>query len=54
MDVKSTTINTFHINCVKEHECKIERYNVVFFTTQFFKNKMLVHIFKNILRRIKY
>lgn len=25
MDVKSTTISTFHINCVKEHECKIER-----------------------------
>lgn len=39
MDVKSTTISTFHINCVKEHECKIERYNVVFFTTQFLKIK---------------
>lgn len=39
MDVKSTTISTFHINCVKEHEWKIERYNVVFFTTQFLKIK---------------
>jgi hypothetical protein len=37
MDVKSTTISTFHINCVKEHECKILRYHVVFFTTRLLK-----------------